>query len=130
MGVVLPVRVIPNHDGINGIGEKVLAVFMAPAPYRQTVLGAFAQVADVLRALEYDANTLEARTRALKSAEEALRLTEANYRAGIVSYLDLLKADRQYQQARIGYLQAEAQRFKDKSTLFIALGGGWWNDPE
>jgi NodT family efflux transporter outer membrane factor (OMF) lipoprotein len=99
------------------------------AAYRQTVLGAFAQVADALRALEYDALTLEAQSHALKSAENSLGLVEDNYKAGIASYLDLLNADRLYQQAKIGYIQAQVQRYQDTSALFIALGGGWWNAP-
>lgn len=97
------------------------------ANYRQTVLGAFAQVADTLRALEHDAEVLQAQSEALSAAQEALRLVQANYQAGIANYLQVLVADNQYQQARIGYLQAQAQRFQDTVALFVALGGGWWN---
>ncbi len=100
------------------------------ANYRQTVLSAFAQVADTLRALEHDAETLQAQSRALSTSEEALRLVQANYRAGTANYLQVLLADDQYHQARIGYLGASAQRFQDTVALFVALGGGWWNDAE
>jgi len=97
------------------------------ANYRQTVLSAFAQVADTLRALEHDAETLKAQSDALNSSEEALRLVQANYEAGTVNYLQVLAADALYSQAKIGYLQALAQRFQDTVALFVALGGGWWN---
>jgi NodT family efflux transporter outer membrane factor (OMF) lipoprotein len=97
----------------------------ALATYRQTVLGAFAQVADTLRALEHDAEALHAQSQALKTAEESLRLIQANYQAGIVNYLQILIANGQYHQARIGYLQAQAQRMQDTVALFVALGGGW-----
>jgi len=97
------------------------------ANYRQTVLSAFAQVADTLRALEHDAEALQAQSQALSAAQEALRLVQVNYQAGIANYLQVLAADNQYQQARIGYLQAQAQRFQDTVALFVALGGGWWN---
>jgi len=100
------------------------------ANYRQTVFSAFAQVADTLRALEHDAETLHAQSQALKTAEEALRLIEVNYQAGLANYLQVLIANGQYHQAKIGYLQALAQRFQDTVALFIALGGGWWNDEE
>ena len=100
------------------------------ADYRQTVLGAFAQVADVLQALEHDAETLHSQSQALSAAEEALRLIQANYGAGIVNYLQVLIANDQYHQAKIGYLQAVAQRFQDTVALFVALGGGWWNAEE
>jgi NodT family efflux transporter outer membrane factor (OMF) lipoprotein len=95
------------------------------ATYRQTVLGAFAQVADTLRALEHDAEALHAQFQALKTAEESLRLIQANYQAGIVNYLQILIANGQYHQARIGYLQVQAQRLQDTVALFVALGGGW-----
>ena len=96
----------------------------ALANYRQTVLGAFAQVADTLRALEHDAEALRAQSRALNTAQNALRLYQVNYQAGIVNYLQILVADGQYQQARIGYLQAQAGRLQDTVALFVALGGG------
>jgi NodT family efflux transporter outer membrane factor (OMF) lipoprotein len=98
------------------------------ANYRQTVLGAFAQVADTLRALEHDAETLQAQSQALRTSEEALRLVQANYQAGTANYLQMLAADDQYHQAKIGYIQASAQRFQDTVALFVALGGGWWNE--
>jgi len=97
------------------------------AGYRQTVLSAFAQVADTLRALEHDAEALQAQSRALEAAGEALQLIQVNYQAGTVNYLQILVANYQYHQAKIGYLQAQAQRLQDTVALFIALGGGWWN---
>ncbi len=100
------------------------------ANYRQTVLGAFAQVADTLRALEHDAETVQAQSDALSAAEEALRLIQANYGAGTVNYLQVLIANSQYNQAQIGYIQAQTQRFQDTVALFVALGGGWWNSDE
>ena len=97
------------------------------ANYRQTVLGAFAQVADVLKALEHDAEALQAQAEAQQVAGEALNLLQTNYRAGMVAYLDVLAADVQFHQASIAYLQAVAQRHQDTVALFVALGGGWWN---
>jgi NodT family efflux transporter outer membrane factor (OMF) lipoprotein len=97
------------------------------ANYRQSVLVAFAQVADALKALEHDAQALEAQAQAQRDAGEALRLLQANYQAGIVAYLDVLTADVQFHQASIAYLQAVAQRHQDTVALFVALGGGWWN---
>ncbi|HMK43106.1 MAG TPA: efflux transporter outer membrane subunit [Dissulfurispiraceae bacterium] len=97
------------------------------ADYRQTVLTAFAQVADTLRALEHDAESVEAQSRALAASEETLRLIQANYQAGTATYVQVLIANSQYQQAKIGYIQSRTQRFQDTVALFVALGGGWWN---
>lgn len=98
----------------------------AMALYRQTVLGAFEQVADTLRALDHDAMTLAAEESALGAANEALQLIQANYEAGLSTYLDVLNADAQYHQAQIAELQAVAVRYQDTVALFVALGGGWW----
>jgi outer membrane protein TolC len=87
-------------------------------------LNAFSQVAEALRALEYDALSLKAQTSALESAEDSLQLAQANYEAGIANHLDLLAADRLFRQAKIGYTQALVQRLQDTSLLFVALGGG------
>jgi len=101
----------------------------AAASYRQTVLTAFQQVADTLLALGHDADALAAQTEAVDAASRALRLIQANYLSGIATYLQVLVADDQYLQAKIGYVQAVAQRLQDTVALFVALGGGWWNTP-
>lgn len=110
--------------------KAALAAYDAAlADYRQTVLAAFAQVADTLRALEHDAQALDAQSQALESSQQSLKLVQENYKAGKADYVQVLIADLQYQQARIGYLTAKAQRYQDSATLIAALGGGWWNAP-
>ena len=54
---------------------------------------------------------------------------QANYEAGLDTYLDVLNADAQYHQARINDLQAIAVRYQDTVALYVALGGGWWAGP-
>jgi NodT family efflux transporter outer membrane factor (OMF) lipoprotein len=101
----------------------------AVAEYRQTVLQAFQEVADGLRGLSHDADALAAQSEAVETAEKAIHLIQANYQAGIATYLQVLVADGQYLQAKIGYVQAVAQRLQDVIALYVALGGGWWNAP-
>lgn len=100
----------------------------AMALYRQTVLGAFEQVADTLNALDHDAETLAAQEQAVATAEQALRLTHDNYQSGLADYLAVITADTQYHQAKINEIEAAAQRYQDTVALYAALGGGWWND--
>jgi NodT family efflux transporter outer membrane factor (OMF) lipoprotein len=99
------------------------------AEYKQVVVSAFQQVADTLKALEHDAQLLKAQSQALSSAQEALQLVQANYAGGMVNYLQVIIANNQYQQAKLGYIQAQALRLQDTAALFVALGGGWWNGP-
>src|SRR6266540_4168735 len=96
------------------------------AQYQQTVLGAFQNVADVLFALEFDAVALKAQADAELAARESLEMTRAQLRFGSASYLALYNAQRQYEQAKIGLVQAQAVRYADTAALFQALGGGWW----
>lgn len=97
----------------------------AGALYRQTVLSAFAQVADSLQALDHDGQTVQAEEAAFDAARQSQRLAQANYSAGLAGYLDLLAADGQVHQAAIGLIQAKAVRYQDTVALFAALGGGW-----
>ena len=105
----------------------IAAYDQANAQYRETVLQAFQNVADVLRALENDADTLKAQSDAEAAAAESLDLTRHQFELGGISYLTLLNAERQHQQARLALAQAQAARFADTAALFQALGGGWWN---
>ena len=105
----------------------VAAYDQAVAQYRQTVLKAFQDVADVLRALETDARTFQAQAQAEAAAKAALALIEKQYELGAVSYLTLLIAQRDYQKTLINVITARAQRYADTAALFQALGGGWWN---
>ena len=103
----------------------VAAYDQAEAQYRVTVLQAFQNVADVLRALELDAQALRAQAEAEKAARDSLELTRKQFSFGAVNYLLLLDAERQYLQARITLAQARAARLADTAALFQALGGGW-----
>jgi NodT family efflux transporter outer membrane factor (OMF) lipoprotein len=107
--------------------EAALQAYQASlADYKQVVVSAFQQVADALRALEHDAENLRAQSESLAVAKEVLALLQKNYQAGLVDYLQLLTADNQYQQARLGYIQARTLRLQDTAALFVSLGGGWW----
>jgi NodT family efflux transporter outer membrane factor (OMF) lipoprotein len=105
----------------------IAAYDAAESNYRETVLLAFQDVADVLRALDSDALILKAQTDAEAAARESFDLTREQFRLGSANYLSLLNAQRQHQQAQIGLVQAQALRLADTAALFQAMGGGWWN---
>ena len=119
------------HGGTLSYQRKaaVDAYEQALAQYRSTVLSAFQQVADVLRALEHDADAVSSQDEAVRTSGDAVRLLQANYAAGVATYAQLLVADAQYLTARIGYVGAVAGRLQDTVALYAALGGGWWNAP-
>jgi NodT family efflux transporter outer membrane factor (OMF) lipoprotein len=95
------------------------------ADYRQTVLQAFAQVADVLTAIDQDFTAARAQRKADEDAETAFKLVTANREAGLASDADLEFSLAQYQQAHVVRLAAESTALQDCVALFAALGGGW-----
>ncbi len=110
--------------------SAMAAYDQAAAKYRETVLKAFQDVADALRAIETDARALQAQTEARQAAQAALSLIEKQYELGAVTFSALLTAQRDYQKASIIVVTARAQRHSDTAALFQALGGGWWNRQE
>ena len=108
----------------------VAAYDQVASQYHATVLSAFQNVADSLRALEFDAATLKQQTELEAVARETLELTTRQFEIGSVSSLALLDAKRSYQTARISLIVAQEARYADTAALFQALGGGWWNRPE
>ena len=105
----------------------VAAYDAAAAQYRGVVLSAFQDVANVLDALQSDANIFEAQAAAAQSASDSLDIARKQYQFGASSYLTLLNAQLAYQQTRIALAQARASRYADTAALFQSLGGGWWN---
>jgi len=116
----------PVFDGGTLRAEKraaVDAMRASAATYEQTVLEAFAQVADLLEGLDHDAEQLDAQDHAQQAAQSSLELSRTSYKEGNAGVLQVLDAERSYQQARLGYVRAVAQRYLDTVQLFLALGG-------
>lgn len=102
----------------------------AAAEYRGSVLAAFQDVADALLAIEMDGRQLQLQKQSEQMASETLKLVNLQHEQGAVSFLTLLNAQQQYQQARISLIQARATLYADSAALMYALGGGWWNSQE
>lgn len=103
------------------------ALEQADAQYRSTVLTAFRNVADALRALEYDALALQASVAAERAAANSLTIARRRLDLGDTTYVVVLAAELSYRQTLLSRIQAQASRFTDTAALFQALGGGWWN---
>jgi NodT family efflux transporter outer membrane factor (OMF) lipoprotein len=108
----------------------IAAYQVSYAQYQQTVLQAFQNVADTLRALQNDARTFKAEIANEKASKQSLAIDQRLYKLGGVNYTTLLIAEKQYQQAVIERVKSQATRYSDTAALFQALGGGWWNQGE
>jgi NodT family efflux transporter outer membrane factor (OMF) lipoprotein len=100
------------------------------AQYRSTVLAAFQNVADVLRALQSDVRTIEAAASARQSAQRNVDLVRKQVDLGQVNVPLLIEAQRAYLETSLAYVDAQASRIANTVALFQALGGGWWNRTE
>jgi len=122
------VQPIFNGGALRAQRRAAIAAYeYANEQYRQTVLQAFQNVADSLRALETDARAFKADTHAEIASRATLQLTRKQFQLGAVSYVNVLNAEQQYQQTVINRIQAQTARYSDTAALFQALGGGWWN---
>lgn len=97
----------------------------ALANYKLTALQSFKNVADSLRAIETDAQVLQAQYDAAKAADEGLALVRKQYEIGVIGYMDVLQVQQQTTTAKAGLVQALADRYQDTAALLLALGGGW-----
>ncbi len=95
------------------------------AQYRQTVLTAFVQVADVLSALAWDDSRIAALTAAERSGEAARTDARNAYRLGGGALLAVTSAQRQLDRARMDLADAQAQRLADIVELFAATATDW-----
>jgi multidrug efflux system outer membrane protein len=95
------------------------------ALYRQRVLVAFGDVEDSLSGIRHLSNEAAAQERAVASSQRAANLAEDRYRSGIVSYLDVVDANRDVLNAQRSDAQLTGQRLAITVQLIKALGGGW-----
>ena len=99
------------------------ALEAAAANYQRVVLEALRNVADALRAVEHDAESLAALSRSVQAAEQQHQVLQSQYRAGAASPVQLLVADQLLLQARSSLMGAQAQRLLDTVALGAALAG-------
>ena len=95
------------------------------AAYRQRILVAFGDVENSLSGIQQLALQAEAQARAVANARRAADLATERYRSGIVSYLEVVDANRERLQAERAQAQLTGQRLSMSVQLIKALGGGW-----
>jgi outer membrane protein TolC len=98
--------------------------------YQQTILNAFREVADLLVALQTRGEQLASQHQEVQAAEEARELAGIRYRKGLVTYLDVLDAERTVLRSELTLVQTERARLIDMVALFKAVGGGWANEQQ
>jgi NodT family efflux transporter outer membrane factor (OMF) lipoprotein len=95
------------------------------AAYRQAVLTGFQEVEDNLAALRILEEQAQVQNQAVASANQALALTNNQYQAGTVSYLNVMTAQTAALSNRQTAVQLQGDRLNAAVLLVKALGGGW-----
>jgi multidrug efflux system outer membrane protein len=100
--------------------RKVVAV----ADYEKTLQLAFREVADLLSDREKLGEQLAAQQANAMAQQQRLKLVEARYRAGLISQLELLDAQRDTFTAEQAAVQMRRQVLANAAQLYKALAGG------
>ncbi|SDK31539.1 outer membrane protein, multidrug efflux system [Pseudomonas indica] len=94
------------------------------ATYEKTVQSAFREVADALAVRSTLQDRLNAQRALVEATERSYRLSDALYRNGANSYLEVLDAQRSLYSARQGLISLELSEQANRLTLYKVLGGG------
>jgi NodT family efflux transporter outer membrane factor (OMF) lipoprotein len=93
--------------------------------YQKAVLTALKDVEDALARCNADRAKLVSLQHTLDAAQSSLTIAQAQYRVGLVTFLNVLNAEDAVFKARDQLVQTEGQSAQDQASLFKALGGGW-----
>jgi len=125
---VAPAISLPIFDGgrlranLNG---KDAQYDLAVAQYNQTMIGALNEVSDDYDAINSLQQQVDAEQRALDAANDAWKLAEQRYKAGIGSYLEALSVRQQLLASEQRMAALHAQQTDLSVQLIQALGGGY-----
>jgi NodT family efflux transporter outer membrane factor (OMF) lipoprotein len=95
------------------------------AKYRQTVLDGFREVENFLVQLKVLEDEAVVRQQALDAARESLRLTQNQYKAGLIAYIDVVVTQAAALNNERSNLDLLQSRLIASVQLIAALGGGW-----
>ena len=107
------------------VAEERAAYDATVANYRQTALAAFQQVEDELAALRIlEQETVKVQD-TVRSADRALTVSTAQYKAGTTDYLTVIDAQATLLNAQRTAVDLLTRRLVASVSLVQALGGGW-----
>jgi multidrug efflux system outer membrane protein len=93
--------------------------------YRAAALNALREVADAVETYRRAAEAAEKQQVRVTAQREALRLADKRFAAGVVSFLEVLDAQRQLLAAETDVVNARLAQQLAYVQLYRALGGGW-----
>lgn len=97
----------------------------ALATYERTIQTAFTEVNDALINLRQQTQREQSLQTSQESAKKMLALSENRYQSGYSAYIEVLDAQRTYNETSLAFVQARQARLSASVDLFKVLGGGW-----
>ena len=95
------------------------------ATYEAAIQNAFREVNDALVNLRQNTERENALNLSQTTAKKALDISENRYKSGYSGYLEVLDAQRVYNDNALAFIQSRQARLVASVSLFKALGGGW-----
>ncbi len=113
------------HANIQAKEEEAYQAYLA---YKKAVLAALQESEDAIDRYAASQRALISLRQSAVSAQSSARLAEAQYRSGLVPYMNVLTAQATLLQQRDQLAQAEQAYAQNLVSLYKALGGGWQQD--
>ena len=101
------------------------AYYEALANHKQSVLNAFRDVENALSGIHNLDHALAAQKKSAAAASEAARLINLRYKTGLVSFFEVIDAEREHLREQRVLVNTQSARQQATVQLIQALGGGW-----
>jgi len=120
--VILPIFDMGRNMSNLKVSEVDRELYLAQ--YEKTIQRAFREVADALAQRGTIDDQLNAQLSLTDATAQSYRLSEARYRFGVASYLNVLDSQRALYNAQQGLISVRLARLVNMVTLYKVLGGG------
>lgn len=125
IGPFVDMPIFQSGRGTGNVEVAEAQLKQAELTYRRGVLLAYREVADALIVTDKVRSVIGENEIRTDAARRLLDLQQKRYRAGVVSYIEVLDAERQLFAAEIDLSRARLSRVQGYVELYRALGGGW-----
>jgi len=125
VGPFVDVPIWQSGAGTGNVEAARAQARQAELRYRRAVLQALREVSDALASTGHVRELIAQDEIRVEATGEVLRLQRMRYRGGVVSYLEVLDAERQFFNAEIELARAKLEQLRAYVELYRSLGGGW-----
>jgi multidrug efflux system outer membrane protein len=125
VGPFVDLPIFQSGRGTGNVEVAKAQLRQAELAYRRGVLQAYRETADALVVTDKVRSFIAENETRTEAARKVLDLQSKRYRAGVVSYLEVLDAERQFFAAEVDLARARLNQLEAYVELYRALGGGW-----